>query len=144
METTIERLPSLLFVENRDDVKLALTFERGVDSARDMFLLLVDLMSKGIVLLFGNGGSSVSLNTLSGEDVGLIARKFMNAGVRMAVETEPLSDAELAAGFKPHVGFETVPGVDPGRLEAYRMLIVESGRRIAVAFSLQPPGEAAS
>jgi hypothetical protein len=54
----------------------------GVENNKDLFFFLVDLMCKGLVILFGNN-KKLELDTITSNDFGFIKSKLALAGIKI-------------------------------------------------------------
>ena len=126
LSVAVSDLPYLVFVDNVRDFKMDLTIE--LLTARDLFEFLVDLLTKGIVLLFGNSKNSVELNALGPDEMAIVHKKLGNAGIELIVD---LSDAVPERGVR----FKMVDP-DAAALASYRLVMNDANRSVAVGFRI--------
>ena len=139
---TADLLPKLIFVDNKNDVKVSLNAESdALRTTLDLFQFFVDLLIKGIILLYGENGS-VNLGDLSLDNLEFLTRKLRNAGISLRFESQDHEDFDQGEGGQPQPGvfFETVDGKDPNdqrnKLEDYRLKLRDLKKTMTVSFAL--------
>ncbi len=132
LSVSVEDLPRLIFVDNKNDCRLALTIGQGIDDSRELFQFLVDILTKGIVLLYGSGGPSVQLDALTATEIKVLTRKLNNAGIALTVDVTP-RDARTKLG----VSFEVSDPRLENDLSAYRLKLTDVTRTISVGFQIR-------
>lgn len=75
----IDDLAKYMFVDN-EDTTIELDLD-GVGSNKDLFCFLVDLLVKGIRMLFAKSSGPVNLDDLTVDDLQYLQRKMMQAGI---------------------------------------------------------------
>jgi hypothetical protein len=85
---TFEDLPSVLFLKNVNDLNLMLNVQ-GVTCNRMLFMMFVDLMIKGCVLLYGKNGR-LDLSTISMEQFEYVVKKMRRAGIIVHIPMVPI------------------------------------------------------
>lgn len=83
-----EDLPALLFKGNPNNARIHFDID-GIRCNRMLFMMLVDLLIKGCVLLHGNG-TSVTISNLSMDDLDAVTQKMRNAGIVTHIGTIPV------------------------------------------------------
>ena len=134
LDVSLDDLPRLVFVDNSRDMKLALTMD-NVENSRDLFQFLVNLLTRGIVLLYGRGSQSVSLDTLGAVEIETLKRKLSNAGIELLIDITDSMSQQLGVVF-------LVDEDNSGDLGAYRMRITDSRNQIHVGFRITRRGAA--
>lgn len=124
----LDDLPKLIFFDNINDKKLSLILD-NLSDAKELFQFLVTILTKGIVLLFGKGSSTVSLDTLGQQELTTLKKKLGNAGIKLLIEFEE-RDSAVDVG----VVFITNEESEPHRLEDYKMRITDVYKHIYVSF----------
>lgn len=93
VEATLEALVEYLFLNNKNDSKVFLNIPYGDDGVRnnhDLFMFFVDMLIKGLVLLYGNEERKVPLDNLTREQLEYVQQKMKNAGVELKVNIAPV------------------------------------------------------
>jgi hypothetical protein len=75
----IDDLAKYMFVDN-EDTTIELDLD-GVGSNKDLFCFLVDLLVKGIRILFAKSSGPVNLDDLSVDDLQYLQRQMRQAGI---------------------------------------------------------------
>ena len=132
MEVSAEDFPRLVFIDNKNDVRLCMNIESSINTARELFEFLVDILVKGIVLLYGDETSRVDLGKLGPKELSVISQKLANAGITLLVDVND-QDVKLPPG----VAFEIKQGCSEDSLESYRLRIADAANKTTrVGFSL--------
>jgi hypothetical protein len=134
---SLNDFPKLVFVSNKDDAKIQFSLgdNHNLKTAHDLFFFFVDLLIKGIVLLFAQGdeGSrSVVIGDLSAENIELLKRKFANIGVVLTVEAVP-NEGDPP---KARIMYELSDQAGGDVLENYRMKLVDVACTYFVRFKM--------
>lgn len=131
VELEIDDLAEFLFKKNKNNALVQLELN-GIDDTRDLFCFCIDLLCKGLVLLYGNEKSSVDVDDISFEQFSIIVNKLKNAGIILDLRVEN-NDSNLP------------PGIDMGsvykskvvtELHNYEFCIRSLTRQYVVGFSL--------
>jgi hypothetical protein len=91
-EVDVDELANFIFMSNSSDVPVDLKMS-GLTDARDLFCFCLDLLCKGLILLFGEN-NRLAIASLSEENFDLVKRKLANVGIMCTldvtkVETPP-------------------------------------------------------
>lgn len=133
MEATMSGLVEYVF-RNEKNTKIYLNLPFGEDGIRndhDLFLFFVDLLCKGLVLLYGNGGQRVLIDNLSFENIDYVKSKLKNAGVILNIQTkEVIGDKSIVV--KPAIVSEG----NTNTLKDYVLRIVTNGLEYNISFEL--------
>ena len=131
LPATVSQLPHLIFCGNEVDAKLDVKLG-GLSDAKDLFHFWLDILTKGIVMLYGGPERRVSLGDLGADRIQKLAQKLANAGVVLKVVSEPVSEE----GSPPSVSFD-VKG--PAHLlSSYFFCINSADSLIRISFDLMP------
>lgn len=136
VQVGIDDFPKFMFLDNINDAKISIQLgDSNVKTAKDLFFFFVDLLIKGIVLLFGGGEKSVLIDDLSHDDIKLLVKKFANIGLALNVDITPRtkSPGEVPAPEK-NIVYELCEGGTDDRLEAYRLRLLNAASTIRVSF----------
>ena len=130
----IDGFPQLVFVDNKDDRRLDLTLS-GIDTAQDLFQFFVNLLTRGIVILYGrdDGTRTVHLDSLDEAQMAFLVRKFRNIGVVLSIDVEAFDDVDGSRPKKLGAVFE----VDDSRrhdVSGYALKLSDVRRTITVQF----------
>lgn len=128
INVSLEDLPRLVFSDNVHDKKLALKLNNISDS-KDLFQFLVDLLTKGIILLYGDGIPRVSLDRLGMVEISFLKRKLSNAGVDLMIDVKERD---------PNIMLGVVFIFDDTNteLKSYKMRITDMFKHIYIGFDL--------
>jgi hypothetical protein len=85
----IDDLAEFMFMKNINDAIIEMSLG-GVENTKDLFCFFVDLMCKGLVLLFGKE-NRIELDQLSMDDFKLVQHKMSLAGIAVNLNIEPNS-----------------------------------------------------
>lgn len=133
MEATMSGLVEYVF-RNEKNTKIYLNLpfgEEGIRNDHDLFLFFVDLLCKGLVLLYGNGGQRVLIDNLSFENIDYVKSKLKNAGVILNIQTkEVIGDKSIVV--KPAIVSEG----NTNTLKDYVLRIVTNGLEYNISFEL--------
>lgn len=142
----MSQLPTLIFLSNVNDAPIDLTFACGVENARDLFLLLIDLFIKGVVIarVTGcgarprcvdiGGGMRIDVDGISLSEIDFVKRKMANAGVVVKVDHR-IIDAD--ASRRPRAPLVVVHEGDGSRVEAYALVVSTRANHYRVSLELE-------
>ena len=84
----VDDLAAFVFLGNKEGHRIDLQVNRGLDTAKDLFCFCLDLLCKGLVLMFGQDGR-VDLPDISMEQFAQVQRKMKSMGINceLAIET---------------------------------------------------------
>ena len=123
----IDNFADFMFLKNTQDAIIDLSLG-GIESSKDLFCFLVDLLCKGLVLLFGSNGS-VELESITENDFELVVKKMSNAGIKVMIEVKPNhTGRSLGIVFDEQANFP--------KLEEYFMDIIANDRIYHIRFEL--------
>lgn len=91
----IDELASFVFLGNKNDCRIDLQICHGLETAKDLFCFFLDMLCKGLVLLFGQDGR-VELPDVTAEQLQQVQTKLALMGVRCEIATEKLD-------YVPHI-----------------------------------------
>lgn len=75
----VDNLAEFMFFKNTNDTKIELELN-GIENKKDLFCFFVDLLCKGLVLLFGINGK-LDIDSLTIEQYKQVAKKMANASI---------------------------------------------------------------
>lgn len=81
----VNDLAHFVFLGNNNDSHIELNLY-GITDNRDLFCFCIDLMCKGIVLLFGGQSSRVTISNMSEDQFDMVKKKLKNAGIKCNLE----------------------------------------------------------
>lgn len=84
MDIHFDELASFVFQNNPLGRKFAMSIE-GVQSGKDLFFFLLDLVCKGLVLMYGSNGNTVDLSTIDDAMFQKIASCLLCAGIVVSI-----------------------------------------------------------
>lgn len=93
----VDDLSRFMFKDNINDAIIELQLG-GVENNKDLFCFLVDLLCKGLVIMFGEPGKTrLELEKLTEEDFHVIQRKMALTGIDVELYVKPNLDNEPAS-----------------------------------------------
>jgi hypothetical protein len=90
----IDDLAEFVFCRNVDNKPIELSLG-GIASPKDLFCFAVDMLCKGLVLMFGTGGRVV-VEELSFDQISLVQKRMKALGIQIDLVVEPPDEALLA------------------------------------------------
>jgi hypothetical protein len=85
MDMSLNDLTEFLFLKNYTNKQIGISLN-GIDTSRDLFCFCLDILCKGLVLLFGKD-NKVVLQDLSYDDFNKVNEKMKCMGIRCHLET---------------------------------------------------------
>jgi hypothetical protein len=133
IEASVQELVEVIFLKNRDDSKIYMNLpygESGIRNTHDLFIFLIDLLSKGLVLLYGDENKSVTLDCLNFENLNYVKRKLLNAGIQLDIQTKEAIN--MGVPVRPCI----IKSDDNDELENYCLRLVSQHMEYNVSFKL--------
>ena len=125
-----------MFLDNKFDTRISLNLpggETGIRNNHDLFIFLLDLLCKGIVLLYGDADHRVPIDALTQEQLAYLTKKMANAGIVLTVDIVPISTIiNDVVAVKPCI----IKGAND-ELHEYKMRIVSKNIEYTIRFSLR-------
>ena len=131
LTVSLDDLPRLIFIDNIDDHRLALTIG-DIDNGKDLFQMLVGILTKGIVILYGRGTQTVQLDSLGSEEVAFMTRKFANVGIRLSIDMISIGSVPR----KQNIVYDLIDAEYPNVLTSYRLRLSDASKDIVIGFEL--------
>ena len=125
---TIADAIKFMFIENTKDNPVYLNVPQ-LKEPYDLFLFFVDLLCKGLVLLYGENGRIV-IDNLTQEQLAVVTKKLKNAGIALTIDCAPHQQA--APPQAPYI--VTPPGAQ--NVNDYKLVIHSSGQKYQVSFDV--------
>jgi hypothetical protein len=132
VESTLHGLVQYIFIDNTDDAKVYMNLphgEHGIRDNHDMFVFCIDLLCKGLVVLYGDTPYSVCLESLSMNQIDFVKKKMANAGLLLKLDTSHV-ESETFLMNRPRI----VKIDDDDKLTSYRMHITSSDIEYTIHF----------
>jgi hypothetical protein len=79
-----------IFLKNVRDLPIKLNLWQ-LDGPYDLFLFFIDIVCKGLVLLYGEGITRIRFDTITREQIMYVTKKLKNAGIELVIETRPIN-----------------------------------------------------
>ncbi len=92
VDMEVDDFATFLFKRNINNAIVELSLG-GVENNKDLFLFLVDLVCKGLVLLFGEE-NRVELDNVTSDDFNMIRKKLSCAGINVDLMVE-INDGDI-------------------------------------------------
>lgn len=127
-----EDLAEFIFVANRNNAKLEIDFSR-LGNCKELFLFLVDLVCKGLILLYSPEKRSIELDTVTNEQFHFIASKFKPAGIDLVLKVSENS-AQLPTSVEISPIFDEIQPFTP--LESISLCITNPQIIYEISFHL--------
>lgn len=134
VDMDVNDLVTFVFIKNVNDATLNLSLD-GIEDTYDFFCFCVDLLCKGLVLLYGSNGS-VEIDNLGIEKFGYITKKLNNAGIHVSLDLLDTDDLEYFNTECKVVSFVRPDESKKDDLEAYAMYIRGKSKIYKVKFRL--------
>ena len=131
LDMSVNDLAEFVFIKNVNDSRLNLSLE-GIEDTYDLFCFCVDLLCKGLVLLYGNNGR-VEIDDMSADNLTHISKKMKNAGILLSLSIE---EKNLNNTFPRMVTFLKPENDMNTKLELYSMHIQGKDKVYNVNFGL--------
>ena len=87
LDVHADDLTRLVFIENHRNKTYALCLG-GVETSKDLFFFMLDLLCKGLVFLYGNGEPAIDLAEVTTEQFQNVGQKLACAGIIVHLKTE--------------------------------------------------------
>lgn len=91
VDMNINYFADFLFVKNTNDSIIELTLPE-IENNKDMFFFLVDLVCKGLILLFGTN-NKVDIESIKIDDFKIIKKKMNLAGIKVNLSIFPIENS---------------------------------------------------
>lgn len=128
----IDDLAELIFMKNKTNTKIELQLG-GIRNNKDLFCFIVDLLCKGLVYMYANGGNQVILDNLTMQEFSLIALRMAAAGIKITLHVDNNNHNVAPCVFMGD-DFDSLPENQP--LEEYQFKIVTPIRMYTMMFEL--------
>lgn len=129
VDMEVDELANFIFVKNVNNAIIELSLG-GVENNKDLFCFFVDLLCKGLVLLFGNG-NKVSVDQLTLDDFEKIKKKLACAGIRAMLECTENNGDIVGVNL-----YELEKHADDDPLESFMLKLTSDTMVYKVMFSL--------
>lgn len=93
---------------------------RGLETNRDLFKLCLDLLCKGLFLLYGKEKEVLCLDDITMDDFLVVQQKLKHAGIQCLLETYPLeecSEDTLDLWTQNFLNLQAMDAKDPTKLQ---------------------------
>jgi hypothetical protein len=117
-----------IFKGNTNNQKVLLNIP-NLEKGYDLFLFLVDVLCKGLVILYGLDGR-VRVDQITPDQIAVIKQKLYNAGINLVINTT--CDQSERRKLVPYI--LTPPGAI--NVEDYKLIIPSDGVKHEVQFNL--------
>jgi hypothetical protein len=87
VDMEIDDFADFLFIKNINNAIVDLSLG-NVQNTKDLFCFCIDLLCKGLIILFGDG-IRVDLDTITEEKFNVIKQKMFNAGILVKLDLFP-------------------------------------------------------
>lgn len=129
VDMEVDDFSTFLFTKNINNAIIELSLG-GVENNKDLFMFLVDLVCKGLVLLFGEE-NRVELDNVTLEDFNMIRKKLACAGIHIDLLVEP-NDGDI-----PGINLYELDNIpDNSPLEHFRFKITSISFIYNIGFKL--------
>lgn len=136
VEATLHDLVEFMFLHNKNNTKVLLNLPYGEDAIRnnhDLFVFLLDMLCKGLVLLYGDQDRKVPIESLTQEQLAHVTQKLKNAGIILKVDIIPIEmvDGATIMSMKPSI----YKGATE-ELKDYKMRLISKSVEYTIRFEL--------
>lgn len=145
----MHNLPTLIFIQNPTDARIEMAFQRGIESAYELFMLCIDLFIKGLVIARSlltntiisdeNEGNTIRIDvdSITRDELQYVIRKLSNAGIVISVTTQDLN-SQIVNGRVPIRGriWIALDG-NESRIESYSLMLTTRDSQHCVKVGIQ-------
>ncbi len=136
MNLNLDEFAAYVFNKHCDSTAINVQISDGIDTAKDMFCFCLDLLCKGIVLMFGGTEGSVRIDSITMEQFGELKKKMKLVGIDCDLAVSgpydpPLTVVDMASKMGT---FYSQP--DDMNIEDYTFEIVSNNMVYSVKFRL--------
>lgn len=135
IEASVKDLVQYIFIDNKHDNKVLMNLpqgESGIRNNHDLFVFFVDLLCKGLVMLYGNADNKVPLETLTTEQLGYVTHKLRNAAIDLKVTTREV----VSPDGNPVLMKPCIYKGDTEELNSYSLRLVTQNIEYNIQFEL--------
>jgi hypothetical protein len=136
----IDDLATFMFKENKHNKLIELSLG-GIEDNKDLFFFCLDLFCKGLVMLYGEDGKSVSIDKITEQQFKIIQQKMICAGIRVNLSIYPLDididTLEKQENKKSIINIEELNNASNNMsLEAYEFKLINGQMIYVVNFEI--------
>lgn len=135
LDMNIDDFADFVFIKNVNDAQLEISLG-GVEHNKDLFCFFVDLMCKGLVLIYGNMNDdnklSVDIESLTIDNFEFIKKKMALAKIKVILDVYP-NELKLPSGVNIRELIEIMPNDAP--LEDYIFIVTSQNIICSVQFA---------
>lgn len=88
----VDDFAHFVFVGNRNNTSFVLNLP-GIETSKDLFFFLLDLLCKGLVILYGKGQSAIDLMSIDLDQFRYVCGKLACAGIVVVMRSEDLEES---------------------------------------------------
>ena len=135
VDASLNELVRYIFIDNKQDniVYMNLPYgESGIRDNHDLFVFFVDLLCKGLVMLYGNEDNKVPIDTLTQQQLAYVTAKLKNAGIDLKVMQKEI----VTINRNPILVKPRIYKGDDDTLDSYNLRIVSNNIEYTIAFAL--------
>ena len=131
----IDDLARYVFVQHEGKQRIDLEVTSGIENNKHMFCFCMDLLCKGLILMFGGGATSLEVNGIQMDQFQQVNDKLHLMGINCTLTIvpleQPLSPPEVMETLQK---FHDAP--DTLRLEDYVFQLIANDSRYEIRFNL--------
>lgn len=138
---SLEEYASIMFCQNQNDNDLPLLLDE-VATSKDLFCLCIDLLCRGLILMFGNSTHHVELSDLSMQQFEMLKNKMKRGGIIPHLSVAPFQNPLPELLDKHNIrntinSHEIISYPDNMPLEEYNFSVTTSDKIFTVRFHIQ-------
>jgi hypothetical protein len=90
MQVGIDDLAQYVFVKHNPKYRIDLTVVKGLETSKDLFCFCLDLLCKGLVLLFGAEDNRVVVENLTRDQFDAVNERLRLMGIECKLDVQPI------------------------------------------------------
>lgn len=135
MELSIDQFAEYVFLSHDPKYRIDLTVVKGLETPKDLFCFCLDLLCKGLVIMYGNGESRVLIEELTAEQFKSVNDRLGLLGIKCHLDVIPMeSDVSYNDRLLRVAQIYSAPDNMP--LEDYQIELVGNQATYKIKFSL--------
>lgn len=120
IDMQVDDFATFMFKENTNNARIELSLG-GVENNKDLFCFFVDILCKGLVILYGKD-NKIQIDDLTIHEFEMIKNKMLLAGIQVTLETE-----ENINHITPRVNIREIEFIDDNAaLDQFHLQVIST------------------
>ena len=120
IDMQVDDFATFMFKENTNNARIELSLG-GVENNKDLFCFFVDILCKGLVILYGKD-NKIQIDDLTIHEFEMIKNKMLLAGIQVTLETE-----ENIHHITPRVNIREIEFIDDNApLDQFHLQVIST------------------